>query len=971
MHFDADFSDNNSYTTSANFRLRVPLQSNPSRPHFQFDSTSLHYQPSPLNYRDSVNLPDYGLKNPSNTESVDWEMKTLNNSEQMHIFETKDRRPTMNVLPNLHSRLNPDLAHSQKTDFYKNPQSRLFFPRADSEVSRDQEGSLFRVFSTPQRPVQSGTGVFTNQQNSSDLFAHPPAYIKEKFGSILVSKPKNYHRHSMASIPSESTPVLPGTRPRNNSHKVPNQSLFVQPPPLAESPSKSHRFHPKPYKVSSMHTLPEKKHSFYSSRSIDKHSQKKSFFGLNIIKEKREDEPERKVSQSFDGPNSSSTPKHQLFPGGTNKGSRQKTGSRGTRHSGSLKGLSHTSTSHVSLTRPNPNFSQTKSEYQASPFRPPTSTSLPLNNVNTHFRSFQADSEKNIQKADQVFNPRILGDELNSGPSKRRQEDQKYLVFTDQSVENQQESVNQMPHLQNRSKEFYKLMSDSQNKQALFLHAMEGYDGKESGLFGNLPNQPGLVNSKSVKKKSLFLQRIVEDEDLVKVSPKIQKKKKIWRQKRKESLFKNLGKLNTHEAINQLSSREPAPPSKPDDIPYMHLASIDSKKNMATQKHHATFPRRPSENLLPSLNPLLSPAPHQRYHPQQDTQGNNSSKKNRSMVFNFSQKFSSQSIDNGGGLHFHSSRKPKSPKMYSLTPNPKLSSEYLSNNLRRSSKLLQVNLARDAAPFGTGIQGTPPIKNSNIVTNSSFTNQSLLQNLHPGATPFGQEPQMKRHAHPNKPQGQSGTFSSSLLSSQAPSRPKVEARMFPPSNPEPPAPAQFRQNNPFTAFPAGPSNPPSAQSYKMANPSQSRNFPLQIPNQNQIQYSNWQAYPNNPVHVPLNQEKGTHSGGQLIDFLGARGSILQRQFEQKVFQKAPAVLDQKPTVLNDEQKEIRKSREAKKNEEPVFQKEKKKRRRRRGRGQNRNRRQFREVRAEDRGVDYWDEPDQEPKKKKRNRRRRY
>jgi hypothetical protein len=481
-------------------------------------------------------------------------------------------------------------------------------------------------------------------------------------------------------------------------------------------------------------------------------------------------------------------------------------------------------------------------------------------------------------------------------------------------------------------------------------------------------NHREIVNSKSIKKNSISLKRKLTEEDLFKISPKIQKKRILRRKKRKESYFKNYDQLDNTNLIHQLNKKHFS--SKAANLEYLPTTSIDSKykppfPKESTQQPNSIFqnikPRngsrlfdnpnpykettlnKNSQNMLGVLNPLLSPLPQESTHQNQTTTR----------------------------FNFLSSKKVKSQKQYSLTPNPKQTSQTTFQPNRKSSKLLELKLGlpnskkvtEDSSSFL--MNSTPQIRNSNIVTSSSYNNP--LDLFTPKLLP-------SKRTLPEQSLSNSALLSSQNLPNKFSSR-NVSTTNIASSSQKVNLP--FQQPNPFTSIfnskqilNPGPvyTNTSSLQMQGHLNPGSSYpyDFSLQIPPTNKVQYSAWN---NNTTSNPnvgngySNYFLGHPPQGELMNFLGARGSILQRQFEQKVFNNKKSNKKEQRTKNNKKDDYVDKEQTEKKKEK-------------RKKYNNRRNQKYKEVTTQENkkgnsknGKE--DRDDGEPvKNKKRNRRRR-
>ena len=750
MNPEQDFSDNNSYTTSTNFRLRIPkVHKQPSVKYFNFDSTS-HYQPTSNHpnehFNDNLNSGRF-MTNQSNADSGDYpdlELKTLNNSDQIQIFDNKDRRPTMNVIPTSLGFALQDSASSYMRDphFLRNSSNTsLYLREAPSQQIRRRASPLnnslpsyspFNVsaYARPSGNAQESQNKLFNFP-PKDMYSQAPQYIQDKFGSILVNKAQNFHRNSTTNIPSESVGQRLSFnemgRPRNNSQKIPNSQVFMVPQtpqtPLTSSSGKKVGG-PLPFKVNSLQNLPGGSGSYFSSKSIDKKgSLKKSFFKLKSIKEKREDEPERKVSQSFDAPNSSSTAKEILF--GYNSRKTQKSSknqesslSKSQKKTSSLQKLSANSTSNLSKkvshsvtqrekadTFQSFNLLKTHSDQHSSPFHNASSSSKNKKIIPQNFRSFEAQSSDEFNQKS-LFPEKKIFDQTKSKKKsltefeKRlaknfnmnsKNEQNKFIAFSENSVKSDAKKKNlfkfqQKSHFLEKGKKEEEpekeKKKDIPRENAFQL--LSALSSKGNPLMTSL-------NSKCLSKKLQNKLKMQIEEENYKVSPKIQKKKNFKRKKSRNSLFKAYKKLNNLELIKQLDPDDQSRNFQQNEVDLQEnllTTSIDfSNQNKKKKDSLFAFKNENKESLFKVGHPPKSSLFRNLNSTSIADNRRNLLLRNKlqlkqeppqsplTHLLSPNPHFRVPQKPNGQfGFHFFSNQKAKPQKMYSLTPNPKINS---------------------------------------------------------------------------------------------------------------------------------------------------------------------------------------------------------------------------------------------------------------------------------------------------------
>jgi hypothetical protein len=900
--------------------------------------TSLYYQENEANLSHQKNF-QFSQSIADSGDYTELELRTLNNSEQRRIYENQDRRGTLNIIPNLTNLKNFNEMYQRDSDF--NQRSGSNFLRLNSH------GALTDVNQSRKLNFDPRT---TNLNNSSFSYINTPSSVQiplnsniphrvhEKFGSLIVpNQKKTFHRNSIANIPPDHPSLFQQKRrQRINSGHVSSQYIFNPPSPMTPQKLSNKIKARKSFKVNSLPNIPNN----ISMPSVEKKEQKMSIFGLKSIKEKHEDEPERKISQSFDGQNSISGMDQQLFIFSKNSQSQGKSqNSKNYSKKISVQSSSNLSNPVNSVKNKSSlyKFSQAKNQYsdtEKSLFTDPLNNSKDARELLLkNFRSFEVeDKEENLQDQQNILFGRNLGNIRNSNKE----------ILADLDIVLQKKTAN--------SNNLLRILSPENKQLGLDLY----------------------VNSKSLRKESLTLGKSRSSffGDKFKISPKIQKKKNIKRKRQKEKLQQNVKlEKNDVSGVKMPILENPYPTSLDSSIRLKssnlfnfqtdHITTKNTFINQNPQKKSLFenkirpnkkkfFDLKIKKNIINqsgSEKRLLSPMSHfLSPHPVESTKSNflfNSSQKieNSYKKYQYQQELNSK---------FLSNQKPKS-KYYSLTPNPKNNNLFPQKNQGLFDKLNK--------NYQKNMESTPPIRNSNIINPSSYDIPLMSDHQkspYVNKDLFIPKKISSRRLVNDLNLSHSGAPSSSFINNIS-GRQIEDGKMNSQMN-------LMNTQNPFKSAQMG--NFMQVKNmhqgtFPIQNNYLQKEFPLIIPQNNQVNYNmrNSKEIYNSGMANNFGQE------ANLMTFLDPRGSLFQRQYEQKVFGNKPKNLE-----IQKEIEKEQKIEEKPKNEEKTKKKKKTRNRKRRRRKKKKNEEERYEDEYEER--DYY-ERDYYPRKKRRGQRRYY
>ena len=827
---------------------------------------------------------NYYAFNKSIADSADYtelELRTLDNSEQRRIMESHDRRGTMNIIPNLVNLKNFNESAYQRDSDYNPRGSGSNFMRLNSHGTYTDVNQSRKFNFDVRNEHMNRSAPFDYIQHTPSSVQIPlnskiPKQVHDKFGSLIVTNPKKpFHRNSFANISHDQLSLFQQKRrQRINSHHVSSQFFFNPSSPMTPQKLSNHPI--KTRKSFKVHSLPHIPDNIKSIPSTDIKEQKKSIFGLKSIKEKHEDEPERKISQSFDGQNSMLGNKdQQLFAFSKNSHSHQKS-KHYSKNKLSMQSSSNISQQHLNSTK-NKNslfkFSQNTNNNSDN------ETSLFANSMNTNkkgvllknFRSFEVEDENIINKQNMIVGKGY--GELNNNKE----------ILADLDIVLQKKKNESETNL-------LRILSPKNKTLGLDLY----------------------VNSKSLRKESLTLGKSRSSfiGDNYKISPKIQKKKNLKRKRKKEQLQKSTQYAKNNNKSGMFTNQIIHDTSHPQSIDssnrikssslfkFTNNPVIDNtiKQNILRK---GIFDNKIPSNKKKFLNlklqkkiinqsgsekKLLSPMSHfLSPHPAKSTKSH--------FLFNSTQKLDPQyrkyQINHNLKSKFLSNQKIKTNKYYSLTPNPKNNSK-LSNKKGLFDQLKSHNYNQKIK------ESTPPIRNSNIINSSSYEVPLLSDNsksLFMNNELFVPKKISTRGLTNDLNLSHSGAPSSSFMTNN------ISGRQLDPTsnrvNSQIGIINMINNQNPFKSNQM--SNMMQMQknihpgTYQVGNIPQNntyvyqKEFPLVIPQQNQMNYATIRNS-NDLFHSRTQPHSNFGNGANLMTFLDPRGSKFQRQFEQKIFE---------------------------------------------------------------------------------------
>lgn len=317
-NMNEDWSDNNSHTTSTHFRLRMPGMYQPSRTYFN-DIASPNL-PTSLYKPDAGGTPVSGFFQfnqsvADSNEHVELDLHTLNNSDQHLIFDTKDRRSTFHMLPNLvktpHKNLNSsgyehprNLGGPLMRPDSKGNSLNMSFPR---NLDTLQRGNLNNSLSSHSPFGRSSLFQPTQSGPNWTQTVGPKNHPKSRFGSLFGSRlGGSFHNNSNAHFDSNLQKSIFGQtqhKTPNPKSRIANPFTFKRKSPV--TPQKG------PLRVNSLPNIPSLRS--LSTKLLDPRDKKTSIFELKSITERREDENERKMSQHLEDPRESPSNGLRLF----------------------------------------------------------------------------------------------------------------------------------------------------------------------------------------------------------------------------------------------------------------------------------------------------------------------------------------------------------------------------------------------------------------------------------------------------------------------------------------------------------------------------------------------------------------------------------------------------------------------------------------------------------------------------------
>lgn len=1067
-----DWSDNNSHANSTHFRLRMPNFNQPSRNHF--NDVASPNMPTSIYKPDTGGTPvsgyfQFNQSVADSYEPMDLDLRTLNNSEQHLIFDNKDRRGTMHTLPSLNKTPRRTLNNSGN---YHEPRRSIGGPlmRLNSEensvnmsIAQNQDG--FRrgaLNNSLSSHSPFGRSSLFQPSKPGSKWAHTvdrKHHPKSRFGSLFGLQPAG----SLHQTPNPHAKSIPQQSPfRQVSYKTPHQkSGFANQFGFqGKSPVTSQRtLQDGLFRVNSLPNIPSL--SNYPSKLTDARDKKTSIFELKSITERREDENERRLSQHLDDVRESPSTRPNLFARSLKQRNSQSTSKMGIREK---SGESVSNVSKGVLAQPKGSESGGAGNGVSSASNNQSKTLL------KNFRSFEVSSDQE----DNEDNTLIVKTQPEMIFFSKNSEDQRIGINCSiNGRTDRAKKIDSLNLLTGLTKESQPKLATG-NPKALCKEMPHSVKKKPS-IFGDLTKISPKIKKIKIKKN------YHKSHKGKKINLKIDNSKIIeqlaTRPPEEGSEHMNpCGSPHPTSLFNfqakapglwdQLANADEGGSHMENDIKGVKNKKI-LKINLQSKRGHSERMASPVSQPFSSPNPV---APGRTrfglFSSMQKIRDQPKSSRVAVKWQNPKSLFASQLMSN---------RKPKPLRPYSMTPNPKHSraiSSFSQNRLATKNQILDSQLFAKSNflgknPFQTGpqdapnvnfrnllkvgagvtqtkqyrvnpessflsrkLESTPPIRNANIVSSSphelNFLEEHL--NMHYDASDLFVPKTISSNRRVNDLNlSHSGPMHSKLVNGPgahledqrtqsrfASGRERMGAIAMPGQavNLQSHRLNDYRANRPERYAQARQPNPFFANQ---------QNFPLVIPNYNQVQYIPAQAnnmrnqmdprlangapvYPQNPRIGPLENYHLNHAPEKLMTFLHPKGSLFQRQYEQKVFGNGQTQAlnpahdvgaQQEFTVQENAKDEGTEAEKPKKREEGNEKKSKRKRRRRRNRNKNKNQKkadkggkstQYQKYEKEDLNYEesrrngynrgnYWEEDEDReeryPRRKKRYQRRNY